>query len=65
MPNRFKMVIADDGIGFDLDQVIRQNQHSGLNNMFTRAGQIAAQLSIETAPGKGTKLFISKEYQHV
>ncbi len=65
MPNRFKMVIADDGIGFDFDQVIQQNHHSGLNNMLSRAGQIGAELIIETAPGKGTKLFISKEYQHV
>jgi signal transduction histidine kinase len=36
-----------------------------LNNMISRARQIEAQLSIETTPGKGTKLSILKAYNHV
>lgn len=62
-PTQFQMSIVDDGIGFDFDRVIRHNHHSGLNNMFSRARQIEARLSIESIPGQGTKLFISKEYQ--
>jgi len=65
LPDCFKMIIADDGIGFDLDWVLEHNQHSGLSNMISRAKQIEAQLSIETAPGKGTKLLIMKAYNHV
>lgn len=65
LPNCFKMIIADDGIGFDFDRVLQHNQHSGLNNMISRARQIEAQLSIETAPGKGTELSIMKKYNHV
>jgi signal transduction histidine kinase len=65
LPNRFQLQIIDDGIGFDFDQVIQRNQHSGLSNMFARAKQTGAQLSIETFPGKGTKLLILKEYHHV
>lgn len=64
LPNLFKMIIADNGIGFDFDRVLQDNQHSGLNNMISRSRQIEAQLSIETAPGKGTKLLIMKEYNH-
>lgn len=63
--NSFIMTIADDGIGFDFDRVLQHNQQSGLNNMISRARQIEAQLSIETAPGKGTKLLIMKAYNHV
>ncbi len=64
-PLRFDMLIADDGVGFDFDRVIEQNQHSGLNNMFSRARQIDASLSIETALGRGTTIRLSKEYNHV
>ncbi len=64
-PNHFSMAIEDDGIGFDFDQAIQQNQHSGLNNMLSRARQIQASLLIDTAPGKGTRLLITKEYHHV
>ncbi len=64
-PNHFSMAIEDDGIGFDFDQAIQQNQHSGLNNMFSRARQIQARLLVDTAPGKGTRLLITKEYNHV
>jgi signal transduction histidine kinase len=65
LPDCFKMTIEDDGVGFDFDQVLQHNQHSGLNNMISRARQIEAQLSIETTPGKGTKLSILKAYNHV
>ena len=65
LPNCFKMIIADDGVGFDFDQVLQRNHHSGLHNMMSRARQIEAQLSIETTPGKGTKLLIMKAYNHV
>ena len=43
--------ISDDGIGFDKDQVKFGN---GLKNMDERARQIHAQLTITSAPGKGT-----------
>ncbi|PWH19857.1 MAG: hypothetical protein DDG59_01690 [Anaerolineae bacterium] len=65
LPNFFRMTIADDGIGFDFDQVAQHHQHSGLSNMLSRARQVEAQLSIETSPGKGTKLLITKEYHNV
>ncbi|RCK73844.1 MAG: Two component sensor histidine kinase [Anaerolineae bacterium] len=65
LPDHFKMTIADDGIGFDFDRVVQQYPHSGLNNMISRARQIEAQLSFDTTPGKGTKLMVLKEYNHV
>ncbi|MCX8061639.1 MAG: GAF domain-containing protein [Anaerolineales bacterium] len=64
-PTQFQLSIVDDGIGFDFDRVIQQNHHSGLSNMFGRARQIEARLTIDSTPGKGTKLLITKEYNHV
>ncbi|MCS7247624.1 MAG: GAF domain-containing protein [Anaerolineales bacterium] len=63
-PARFEMFIEDDGKGFDLNQVVQQNQSSGLTNMFTRARQIRAQLSINSSPGRGTTLLVTKDYSH-
>ena len=45
--------IGDDGIGFDKEEVKFGN---GLKNMEERASQIGGNLSIATAPGKGTTI---------
>ncbi|MFN7120091.1 MAG: two-component regulator propeller domain-containing protein, partial [Saprospiraceae bacterium] len=46
-----KMVITDNGKGFDLESVQRGN---GLLNMQKRASEIGGSLSIHTQPGTGT-----------
>jgi signal transduction histidine kinase len=48
--------IEDDGIGFVPEQVTRS---SGLTNMKTRAASINGQLTIDSAPGKGTQVSLS------
>ncbi len=48
-----ELTVRDDGRGFDLAQA-RARGGSGLANLSSRAAEIAAQLEIDTSPGKGT-----------
>ncbi len=51
-----KMVIRDNGIGFDMEHAQMGN---GIKNMKRRAAEIGAQLLIESAEGKGTNIELS------
>jgi signal transduction histidine kinase len=51
--------VVDDGRGFDVDQVLRnyeQRANWGMFNIREQAELIGAQLSLESAPGRGTRL---------
>ena len=50
--------IEDDGIGFDPG---RPSFGNGLRNMVARAAQINYHCRIESAPGTGTRIIISKK----
>lgn len=56
--NRFTVKVADDGIGFDRQQ-ITGDQHFGLKNMQQRAAEINAVVNIESAPEKGTAVEVT------
>jgi signal transduction histidine kinase len=49
----FVMIIADDGKGFDEEQI---THGEGLKNLKNRAMQIGAQIFIESSNGSGTKI---------
>jgi two-component system sensor histidine kinase UhpB len=58
-PNRFTLSVHDDGVGFavptplsDLDSLL----HYGLMGMQERAELVGGRLTIDTAPGRGTRL---------
>lgn len=51
-----KMVIRDNGVGFDMENALMGN---GIKNMKRRAAEIGAQLLIESAEGKGTNIELS------
>jgi signal transduction histidine kinase len=53
-----ELVIADDGVGFDLAQAGGQGHH-GLGNMGVRAAAIGGRLDIQTKPGAGTRIRVS------
>ena len=55
---RIRIVIEDNGVGFDLESVNNERKSLGLQGMRERAGLFNGQLTIETAPNKGTSLFI-------
>ena len=46
--------IRDNGVGFSVDQALRQSEGHGLNNIRSRLEyQCGAQLQISTSPGEG------------
>ena len=55
-PKIIKIMINDDGVGFNLDA---ENDGSGIRNMASRAKLIGAELSINSAENQGTKVMIS------
>ncbi len=60
-PTHFKLQIADDGVGFDLDEMQRAEAYergAGLTNMHTRSALIGARFSLQSAPGLGTMTFL-------
>ncbi len=49
--------VEDDGQGFNLDEVLQEpGQRYGMHTMRERAEEIGGSLTINTGPGKGTKL---------
>jgi PAS domain S-box-containing protein len=50
------VTIADDGVGFDLEQVLanEEREHWGVLTMQERAAAVGAELAIDSAPGGGT-----------
>jgi signal transduction histidine kinase len=53
------LLVKDDGVGFDLAKRLGSQQgHYGLDGMRERARQIGARLSVESAPGQGTTVFV-------
>jgi two-component system sensor histidine kinase DegS len=56
-PEAVWLVIGDDGQGFDLDMVQRnQIGHLGIMGMKERAESLGGQLVIQSAPGRGTQI---------
>ena len=56
----FQVVIEDDGIGFDPEAVTRlPGEHLGLIGMRQRAEGLKADLTVNSAPGQGTRIALS------
>jgi signal transduction histidine kinase len=51
-----RLVVADDGSGFDLAAVVRASHRLGLSSMRERAQALGGTLSVDTAPGAGTRV---------
>ncbi len=61
-PELFTLEIADDGIGFDVNQVLEhsvEKNSTGLINMRKRAKLIDADVRIDSQPGHGTRFTIT------
>ncbi|KAB2857585.1 MAG: histidine kinase, partial [Anaerolineae bacterium] len=56
------MRIADDGVGFDTNQL--PSGHFGLGIMQERARMIGAELEVDTAPEQGTTIVLHWKRQH-
>jgi len=57
-PERVTLAIADDGAGFDPQHVVAGAPELGLTIMQERAEAIGARLTVESAPGKGTRVCV-------
>lgn len=58
-PDQFIITIVDDGIGFDLNEIMNlssSEKGTGLNNLNGRAQLIGASLQLITRPGEGTQI---------
>jgi signal transduction histidine kinase len=53
-----RIIIEDDGVGFDPEAVRRRGQSLGLQGIRERAALFGGDLTIESAPGQGTTLFV-------
>lgn len=60
----FTLEIADDGKGFDMDQVMQKAGGSGMRNMSKRAKLANLELNITTASGKGSSFTLSVHREH-
>lgn len=63
----FKMIIEDDGLGFDLDNepaAAKDHASLGLISMRERAMLINAAIEIESSPGSGTTVFVRVPIRH-
>ncbi len=52
------LIVEDDGAGFDLKKMKNKNKCIGLIGMRERAALVVGTFEIETAPGKGTTVFV-------
>jgi ligand-binding sensor domain-containing protein/signal transduction histidine kinase len=58
---KLTLEIRDDGRGFDPAAVPADGGHHGLRNLRQRAAALGARLEIDTAPGRGTRLFLEAQ----
>lgn len=52
--NGFKLIVSDDGRGFDKEKVLAEGKGAGLQNMLKRARLAGVELKIESSTGKGS-----------
>lgn len=58
--DRLVAEVVDDGIGFDLeDSLLHTSESLGLFGMHERAGYVQGELSVESGPGRGTRVMVS------
>lgn len=56
----FILEVKDDGKGFDLEGVFKQNKASGLRNILKRAALAHLKCEIQSKPGEGTSFILKK-----
>lgn len=55
-PDRVTVEVEDDGRGFDVDRALENPQGLGLRHLRERVEELGGSLSLESAPGAGTRL---------
>jgi two-component system sensor histidine kinase DegS len=60
-PKRLKVTIGDNGIGFDMDTVLRDPDkwdHFGIRGILERARLVGGEGKIESKKGRGTTIVV-------
>jgi two-component system sensor histidine kinase DegS len=60
-PERLKVTIADNGVGFDMDTVLRDPEkwdHFGIRGILERARLVGGEGKIESKKGRGTTIIV-------
>jgi PAS domain S-box-containing protein len=60
-PLQISLTIADDGIGYDTGRQRQEKPTYGMTTMRERAEAIGASLTVDTTPGRGTRVTVSME----
>lgn len=58
-PDQVTLTIADDGVGFDVTHASLAHASWGLAIMRERAEAVGAELTVESTPGKGTRVCVA------
>jgi signal transduction histidine kinase len=58
-PDSMLLRIGDDGVGFDPLRLPHSHESFGLGIMSQRAAEVGGRLDVESAPGRGTHMFIT------
>lgn len=54
-----RLVVSDDGSGFDMDARLRESSGFGLTSMSERAAELGGRLHVRSAPGMGTTVEVA------
>lgn len=60
--NNFKIIVSDDGKGFDLSSSLKKKNHFGLKNIQTRAENLGGKISLSSEIGEGTQITLIVPY---
>ena len=58
----FKIIVCDDGKGFELKTALKKKNHFGLKSIQTRVESVGGEVSINTAEGEGTQVTVAIPY---
>lgn len=58
----FKIIVSDDGKGFDLKTALKKKNHFGLKNIQTRVQSVGGEVSYNTAEGEGVQVTVTVPY---
>lgn len=60
-PEFINLIVEDDGIGFDVDRILKsaaKENHLGIAGMMERTALLGGKFTIESSPGMGTSIYV-------
>ena len=60
--DNFRIIISDDGKGFDLKNALKKKNHFGLKNIQSRAEGLQGEVVFNSAEGEGTQVTVTVPY---